>query len=77
LKQKNIAVDPTLIVFEELFTARDKVVAPKFIPIANRFPATMQRYIKAGGGGLPVPDGMDETYKKSFAAFLSITKAFV
>jgi imidazolonepropionase-like amidohydrolase len=74
LKQKNIAVDPTLIVFEDLFTARDKVVAPKFVPIANRFPATMQRYIKAGGGGLPVPDGLDETYKKSFAAFLAITK---
>ncbi len=74
LKRKGIAVDPTLIVFEDLFTARDKVVAPKFRPIADRFPATMQRYIKAGGGGLPVPEGLDDTYRKSFDAFLKITK---
>lgn len=74
LKEKNIAVDPTLIVFEGLFTARDKIVEPKFVPIAHRFPATMQRYIKAGGGGLPVPEGMDGTYKQSFDVFLQITK---
>lgn len=74
LKEKKIAVDPTLLVFEELFTARDKVVSPKFLPIADRLPGTMQRYIKAGGGGLPVPAGMDETYKKSFVAFQKITK---
>ena len=74
LKQKNIAVDPTLLVFEDLFTAREKVVAPKFVPIVNRFPASFQRFIKAGGGGIPVPEGMDETYKQSFAAFKKITK---
>ena len=27
-----------------------------------------------GGGGLPVPEGMDDTYRKSFEAFLKLTK---
>ena len=74
LKRKNIAVDPTLMTFEDMFTAREKVVAPKFVPIVSRLPATMQRYIRAGGNGLPIAEGMDETYKKSFDVFLKILK---
>ena len=46
----------------------------RYKTIASHFPLTTQRNIKAGGGGLPVPDGMDETYKKSFNAFLAMTK---
>lgn len=74
LKAKNIAVDPTLIVFEGLFTAREKVVEPRYLPIVNRLPATVQRYVRASGNGMPIPEGMDETYKKSFVAFGQLTK---
>jgi len=74
LKTKNIAVDPTLGVFEDLFTARDKVVPIKFASTINFFPLNMQRGLRAGGGGIPVPDGMDQTYLKSFDQFLKITK---
>jgi hypothetical protein len=74
LKDKNIAVDPTLGVFESLFTARDGKMEPRFNSIVDRFPSTIQRNIRAGGGGLPVPEGMDEIYLKSFDAFLKITK---
>lgn len=74
LKNKGIAVDPTLSVFENLFTARDGVMEDRYKPIVNRFPANFQRSIRAGGGGLPVPEGMDETYRASFEAFCKILK---
>lgn len=74
LKQKNVAVDPTLVVFEDLFTARDGVMPVKYKGLADHFPFTVQRNIKAGGGGIPVPDGMDNTYHQSFKAFQNITK---
>jgi len=74
LKRKNIAVDPTLTAFESLFTARDGVVEDKFKPIVTRMPVQYQRYIRAGGGGVPVPAGMNDVYLQSFDAFLKITK---
>ncbi|HET9824542.1 MAG TPA: amidohydrolase family protein, partial [Chitinophagaceae bacterium] len=74
LKDKNITVDPTLTAFEDMFTARDKQVSVRFKTTVDHFPMQWQRNIKAGGGGLPVPEGMDETYKQSFNVFLKITK---
>ncbi|TMI96820.1 MAG: hypothetical protein E6H06_02995 [Bacteroidetes bacterium] len=74
LKDKNITVDPTLAVFEEMFTARDKQVSEMFKSTVGHFPLQWQRNIKAGGGGLPVPQGMDEVYRQSFDVFLKITK---
>ena len=74
LKDKNVAVDPTIGVFESLFTARDGKMEERFNSIIHRFPSTIQRNVRAGGGGLPVPDGMNETYLKSHDAFLKITK---
>lgn len=74
LKSKNITVDPTLTAFEEMFTARDRQVSAGFQSIVDHFPQQWQRNIRAGGGGLPVPEGMDHTYKESFNVFLKITK---
>ena len=74
LKNKNITIDPTLVVFESLFTARDKVILPGYKNIINQFPLQWQRGFRAGGGGLPVPEGMNETYLQSFNVFLKITK---
>jgi imidazolonepropionase-like amidohydrolase len=74
LKTKKITVDPTAGAFENLFTARDGQMEERYQLIVDRMPASYQRYIRAGGGGLPVPDGMNETYLKSFEAFLKITK---
>ena len=74
LKDKNITVDPTLSAFEDMFTARDKQVSARYKSTVDHFPMQWQRNIKAGGGGLPVPPGMDDTYKQSFNVFLKITK---
>ena len=74
LKTKNITVDPTLTAFETLFTARDGQIEEKYKPIVARMPVQYQRYIRAGGGGVPVPAGMNDTYLQSFDAFLKITK---
>ena len=74
LKTKNIAVDPTVGVFESLFTAREGKMEDRFQLIVDRLPTSYQRSIRAGGGGLPVPEGMNDTYLNSFDAFLKITK---
>ena len=75
LKIEDIAVDPTLNVFEELFMAKDKVVTPAFAWSVDHFPVSVKRSLKAGGGGLPVPPGMETTYQKSFEAFQHILLA--
>lgn len=74
MKEKKTVVDPTVNVFEEMFVARDGVMSDAYKNIYQRFPATAQRNIKAGGGGLPVPPGMDSTYRASFEAMLEIVK---
>ncbi len=72
LISKKIAVDPTMGVYENLFTSRDGVMEEKYKSIVHRFPVLMQRNIKSGGGGIPVPEGMDATYKKSYEVFEKI-----
>jgi imidazolonepropionase-like amidohydrolase len=74
LKSKDITVDPTLTAFESMFTARDGQLEEKYKLIVNRMPAQIQRSLRAGGGGVPVPAGMNDTYLQSFEAFLKITK---
>jgi len=74
LKDKKITVDPTLGVFEGMFTSREKLLDAAYVAIVDHLPLQWQRTVRAGGGGLPVPEGMDETFRKSFTAFLQITK---
>ena len=57
-----------------MFTAKDKVASPIFAWAVDHFPVSVQRSIKAGGGGLPVPPGMEATYQASFKAFGHILK---
>lgn len=73
LKEKNIAVDPTVSIFIGMFKDRPGKVSTGFEHIIDRFPLSVQRQLRAGGG-LPVPEGMDETYNRSADAFLKMVK---
>lgn len=65
LKEHHTTLDPTLTVFEGMYLARPGKINPSYEMVANRFPSQVRRGLL--GGGLPVPDGMDETYRQSFA----------
>src|SRR5262249_2959905 len=63
-------LDPTVSVFEEMFTSRTGEVSPVLAPVADRLPPQVRR--GALSGGLPVPDGMDKRYRDSFSKMLEL-----
>ena len=72
LKSRSIVIDPTLGVFEGLFTDRPGTVSSVFAEIADRFPAQIRRGFLTGG--LPVPEGKDARYRAAFTKMLAFTK---
>jgi cytosine/adenosine deaminase-related metal-dependent hydrolase len=68
LRERRIVVDPTITIFENMFTARNGVVSPSYAMIANRMPPQVRRWFVSGG--LPVPEGMDQRYRASFQRML-------
>jgi imidazolonepropionase-like amidohydrolase len=72
LKERNVVVDPTVNVFEQLFVARKGEIFPGYAAVAERMPPQVRRGFLAGG--LPVPDGMDARYRESFARSLDFVK---
>ena len=72
LKDRNVVLDPTLTVFEGLFTDRPGKISPSYAAIADRLPPQVRRGFLAGG--LPVPDGKDARYRESQRATLRMTK---
>ncbi|MBC9914175.1 amidohydrolase family protein [Chitinophaga varians] len=74
MKARNIASDPTLVAFEPMLTGREGVLEEKNKDIITHFPSQVQRGMRAGGQGIPIPPGMDSTYIRSFDAFLKLTK---
>jgi imidazolonepropionase-like amidohydrolase len=73
LRAKRIVIDPTAAIFENMFTARAGLVSPVYARIADRLPPQERRYVLRGG--LPVPEGMDERYRASFAKMLELIAA--
>ncbi len=65
-------IDPTLVAFEDWFTARPGQLGPSEAAIADRMPPQVRRGFY--GGGLPVPPGMDQRYRDSYAAMLRMVK---
>jgi hypothetical protein len=74
LERRRIDVDPTVNVFEGLFTARPGTVPETYAAVADRLPVQVRRGLLAGGG-VPVPPGKDEQYRRSFKACLAMVKA--
>ena len=64
LKERRVVLDPTLNIFEAMFTARPGQLMPGTETMAERLPPQVRRGLFAGG--LPVPDGKDQRYRDSF-----------
>jgi len=72
LRAHHTVLDPTLNVFDEMFVGRKGTVDPVYAAVASRMPPNVQRGFL--GGGLPVPEGMDQRYRDSFAAMERMVK---
>ncbi|MBV9215391.1 MAG: amidohydrolase family protein [Acidobacteria bacterium] len=72
LKERNIVSDPTINVFENMFTARPGQVSPDMAAVADRLPPLTRRGLLSGG--LPVPEGKDQTYRDSVKALERMVK---
>ena len=74
LQEHKTVLDPTLNVFEAMFTDRPGKVTALYAAVADRMPVQIRRGFFYGG--LAVPDGMDQRYRDSFHQMLKMTKAF-
>ena len=73
LKERGIVIDPTVNIFEGMFTDRPGRVSAGFAPVAERMPPQVRRALLAGG--LPVPEGKDQRYRDSFKSMLKMVAA--
>jgi cytosine/adenosine deaminase-related metal-dependent hydrolase len=73
LAERGVVLDPTLAIFEGMFTARPGEVSPDLAAVADRLPPLVRR--GALGGGLPVPEGKDEVYRASFRKLGRLVRA--
>ncbi|HEX7114691.1 MAG TPA: amidohydrolase family protein [Steroidobacter sp.] len=72
LKQRKVIVDPTVGVFYSMFTDRPGTVSSNYAAIADRLPPQVRRGFL--GGGLPIPEGMEERYKASARTLLDMVR---
>ncbi len=70
--KKHTVIDPTLNAFEGMLTTRPDHPDQAIAPILSRLPPQVQR--AAVAGALPVPDGMDATYRESWNKCVSFVK---
>ncbi|MCB9081250.1 MAG: amidohydrolase family protein, partial [Lewinellaceae bacterium] len=70
LRQKNILVDPTVAIFENMFIAQTGELSPTYDKIANRFPIIEQRSFYSGG--LSKEGEQSSRYEQSFAKMLAV-----
>jgi hypothetical protein len=74
LREHDVAVDPTLVLYEDLFTARPGVPSEGGERIWDRLPPQVRNQWLLGAG-LPVPQGMADRYRASFRALLELVRA--
>ncbi len=72
LKERKTVVDPTLNIYEGLFTDRPGKISTGFATVADRLPPQVRRSLLTGG--LPVPEGKDARYRESSKALLRMVK---
>ena len=74
LMKKQVSLDVTLSVFEEMFTARNGTPSPTFAPVADRLPPQVVR--NSLSAGMPVPEGMDQRFRDSYTNMERMVKVF-
>jgi amidohydrolase family protein len=74
LQAHKTVLDPTLNVFEGMFTDRPGKMSASYAPVGDRLPTQTRRNFFYGG--LQPPEGMDQRYRDSFQQMLKMTKAF-
>jgi len=72
LRERKTVIDPTVSIFEEMFTSRKGTMSPGYASVADRLPPQVRRGFLAGG--LPVPEAMDQRYRDSFRNVLAMVK---
>jgi imidazolonepropionase-like amidohydrolase len=72
LKEHDVVVDPTLNVFEQMFTARAGTIDPGSMAIENRLPAVARRGLLTGG--LPATAVQEPVFRNSFIAMERMVK---
>lgn len=72
LKDKNIVVDPTVAIFEGMFTNEPGKLAAGYQPVLAMFPPEFRRGLYSGG--LPTMKGHETEYKASFDNMLRMLK---
>jgi imidazolonepropionase-like amidohydrolase len=72
LQQHHTVLDPTLAIFEGMFTDRPGTVSASYAAVADRLPAQIRRGFFYGG--IEVPEGMDQRYRDSFQQMLKMEK---
>ncbi|HXN63973.1 MAG TPA: amidohydrolase family protein [Candidatus Acidoferrales bacterium] len=74
LLEHHTALDPTMNVFEAMFTAWPNAINPVYAAVADRLPPQVRRGLM--GGGLPIPPGEEQHYRDSFQTILDVIGAF-
>ena len=72
LQQHHTVLDPTLAIFEGMFTDRPGTVSASYAAVADRLPAQIRRGFFYGG--IEVPEGLDQRYRDSFQQMLKMEK---
>lgn len=72
LKDKKVVVDPTMAIFESMFTNEPGKLAAGYGPVLNMLPPEFRRSLYSGG--LPTMKGHEAEYKQSFDNMLKMLK---
>ncbi|MEO7168715.1 MAG: amidohydrolase family protein, partial [Chthoniobacterales bacterium] len=73
LKQHHTVLDPTMSIFEALFSGDPTAITPGLEKVAPRFPAQIRRTMLSGA--LEVPPEKADAYREAFPAMLQLLKA--
>ncbi|MFM9008271.1 MAG: amidohydrolase family protein [Bacteroidota bacterium] len=73
LKKQQTVIDPTVTIFEQMFTGQEGEISPICASVAQRFPLSLQRSLKSSGS-LSIPTGMEDTYRASYNNILKMVK---